>query len=78
MLPCVAFYLDLHNDVAGRLRKLHTSKGDYCIKQRFSIKTTLFKMETSLKGKYLLPLQREQIISFKSNSLRYGTSLLPH
>ena len=41
--------------VALTLKKLRTSKGDYCIKQRFSTITSLCKMGTSLKGKNLLP-----------------------
>ena len=57
------------------LKKLRTSKGDYWIKQRFSSIASLSKMGTSLKGKNLF--QREQILYFKSSSLRYGQSLLP-
>ena len=41
----------MYNGVARTLGKLHTSKGDYCIKQWFSTFTSLFKMGTSLKGK---------------------------
>ena len=43
------------NGVARVLKKLRTSKGDYCLKQRFSTITSLFKMGTSLKEKDLLP-----------------------
>ena len=43
------------NGVARTLKKLRTSKGDYCIKQWFSTITFLFKLGTSLKGKNLLP-----------------------
>ena len=43
------------NGVARALKKLHTSKGDYWIKQWFSSIASLFKMGTSLKGKNLLP-----------------------
>ena len=42
------------NGVARTLKKLRTSKGDYCTKQRFSTIMSLFKMGTSLKGKNLL------------------------
>ena len=35
--------------------KLRISKGDYCIKQRFSTKMSLFKIGTSVKDKNLLP-----------------------
>ena len=42
------------NGVARTLIKLRTSKGDYWIKQWFSLSATLFKMEMSLKGKNLL------------------------
>ena len=41
--------------VATTLKKLRTSKGDYSIKKWFSSIAFLFKMETSLKGKNLLP-----------------------
>ena len=43
------------NSVARNLKKLRTSKGDYCIKQRFSTITSFFKMGTSFKGKNSLP-----------------------
>ena len=43
------------NSVARTLKKLRTSKGDYCIKQWFSIITSLFKMGTSPQWKNLLP-----------------------
>ena len=43
------------NVVARALKMLRTSEGNYCIKQRFSTITSLFKMGTSLKGKNLLP-----------------------
>ena len=43
------------NGKARKLKKLSTSKGEYCIKQGFSTITSLFKMGTSLKGKNLLP-----------------------
>ena len=43
------------NGVAGALKKLLISKGDYCIKQWFSTITPLFEMGTSLKGQNLLP-----------------------
>ena len=42
------------NGVARTLIKLRASKGDYWIKQWFSLSATLFKMEMSLKGKNLL------------------------
>ena len=38
------------------MKKLRTSKGDYCIKRLLSTITSLFKMGTSLKGKNSLPL----------------------
>ena len=38
--------------------------------------TSLFETGTSLIGK--ICSQRERILSFKSSSLRYGKSLLPH
>ena len=59
--------------VARTLKKLRTSKGDYCIKQRLSKITSLFKMGIPLKGKNLLP--KGDILFFKSSSLRYGKSL---
>ena len=40
---------------ARLLKKLRTSKGDYWIKQWFSSIASLFEMETSLRGKNLLP-----------------------
>ena len=43
------------NGVARTQKKLRTSKGNYWIKQWFSSIDLLFKMETSLKGKNLLP-----------------------
>ena len=43
------------NGVAGTLKKLPTSKGDYWIKQWFFSIASLFKMGTSLTGKNLLP-----------------------
>ena len=43
------------NGVAGTLKKIRTSKGDYWIKQCFSPIASLFKMGTSLKGKNLSP-----------------------
>ena len=43
------------NGVARKLKKLRTSKGVYWIKQWFSPIVSLFKMETSLKEKNLLP-----------------------
>ena len=43
------------NDVARTLKKYRTSKGDYWIKQWFSLISSLFKMGTPLKGKNLLP-----------------------
>ena len=46
----------LGNGIARRLKRFRTSKGDYCIKQRFSTITSLFKMGTAPKGKNLLPL----------------------
>ena len=51
-------------------------KGDYCIKQRFFIIASLFKWELLLKER--ICFQREQILSFKSSSLRYGKLRLPH
>ena len=39
--------------VARMLKKLRTSKRDYCIKQWFSTITSLFKMGTPHKGKNL-------------------------
>ena len=43
-----------NNGVAITLKKIHTSKGDYWIKQWFSSIASLYKMGTSLKGKNLL------------------------
>ena len=43
------------NGIAKTLKKLRTSKGDYSIKQWFSLIAPVFKMGTSLKGKNLLP-----------------------
>ena len=43
-----------YNGVARTLKKLHTSKGDSWIKQRFTSIAPLFKIGTSLKGKNLL------------------------
>ena len=43
------------NGVARTLKKLPSSKGDYWIKQRFSSIVSFLKMESSLKGKNLLP-----------------------
>ena len=43
------------NGVVRTLTKLRTSNGDYCIKQWFSSIVPFFKIETSLKGKNLLP-----------------------
>ena len=45
----------LFNGVARTLKELYTSKGDYCIKQRFSSIASLFITGTYLKGKNLLP-----------------------
>ena len=47
--------------IARTLKKLRASKGDHCIKQLFSIITSLLKMGTSLKGKSSLP---ERVNSF--------------
>ena len=44
--------LDQSNGVARTLKKLCTSKGDYWIKQCFSSTAPLFKVGTSLKGKF--------------------------
>ena len=41
------------NGIARTLKKLRTSKGDYCLKQWYF--TFLFKLGTSLKGKNWLP-----------------------
>ena len=49
--------LNLNNGVARTLKKLHTIKGNYWIKQWFSSIASLFKMGTSLKGKNSLPLR---------------------
>ena len=43
------------NGVARTLKKLDTSKRDYCIKQGLSKIVFLFKMGTFLKGNNLLP-----------------------
>ena len=43
------------NGVAGTLKKLRTSKGDYWIKQCFSSSASFFKMGTPFKGINLLP-----------------------
>ena len=48
-------YNDSTNGVARTLKKLRTSKGDYCIELLFSTVTFLFKMGTFLKGKNLPP-----------------------
>ena len=45
----------MFNGVARMLKKLHTSTGDYWIKQRFFSIASLFKMRTSLIEKNLLP-----------------------
>ena len=44
-----------NNGVARTLKKIRTSKGDYCINQWFVTITSLFEMGTSLKGKNSLP-----------------------
>ena len=49
------YTISLTNSVARILKKLHTSKGDYWIKQWFSSIAPLFKMGTFLKGKNLIP-----------------------
>ena len=55
-LFCVSIeILKLTNGIARTLKKLHTSKGDYWIKQWFSSIAYLFIMGTSLKEKNLLP-----------------------
>ena len=63
------YMIDHDNGVARMLKKLRTSKGDYCIKQRFSAITSLFKMGTSLKGKNLLP---EGANSYHLRAVPYG------
>ena len=55
--------------VARMLKKLCTSKGAYWIKKWFSSVAPLFKMGTSLKGKYLLP---EGANSFLLRAVPYG------
>ena len=60
---------DLINSVARTLKKLRTSKGDYCIKQWFSKITSLFKVELLVKER--ICSQRGRSFSFKSSSLRY-------
>ena len=47
--------LTASNGIARMLKKLHTTKGDYWIKQLFSSSASLFIMGASLKGKNLLP-----------------------
>ena len=42
------------NGVARTLKKIHTSKGDYWIKQLFSLIAPLFKLGTSFKRKNLI------------------------
>ena len=54
------------NDVTIQWRdqnaeKVRHIKGDYWIKQRFSLFASFFKVGTSLKGKTLLP---EGVVSF--------------
>ena len=57
------------NGVAGTLKKIHASKGDYC-----NISCVPFsKWELLLKKR--ICSQREQILSFKSSSLWYVKSL---
>ena len=48
-----------YNGIARTLKKLRTSKGDYWIKQRLSSIASLFKMETSLKGKKNAPTENK-------------------
>ena len=68
----------LSNGVDRPLKKLCTSKGDYCIKQcHDSLQLHPFsKWELLLKERSCS--QREQILSLKSSSLSYGKPLLPH
>ena len=72
----VCLCLVIINGVARMLKKLRTSKENYWIKQWFSLFVFLCKIGTSLNGKNLL--KRERILYFKSSSLWYGKSLLPH
>ena len=62
-----------YNGIARTLKKLRTSKGDYCIKQYY---VPFAKWELFLKER--ICSQGEQILSFKSSSSRYGKSFLPH
>ena len=64
------------NGVARTLKKIRTSKGDYCIKYWFSTIISLFKLELLLKER--IRSHRERILSLKSNSLWYEKTLLPH
>ena len=47
-------WISVYNGIPRTLKKLRTSKRDYGTKQRFSTIMSLFKMETSHKGKNLL------------------------
>ena len=57
------------NGVVRTLKKLRTSKGDYWIKQRFSLIVSLFKVGISLKGNNLLS---EGANSFLLRAVPYG------
>ena len=78
MYPDLGPHCLYSNGIAKMLNKLHTSKGDYWIKQWFSSIGSLFKMGTSLKGKNLLPEGAKNLLpeganlSFMSSSLWYG------
>ena len=57
--------------------KLRTSKGETTVSSNYSLQVCPFsKWELLLKER--ICSQRERILSFKSSSLRYGKSLLPH
>ena len=69
-------YVPIINGVTRRLKKLRTSR------ETTGSSSDSFHLHSFSKWELLLEericSQREQILSLKSSSLRYGKSLLPH
>ena len=68
----VSFVLVEESGVARMLKKIRTSKGDYCIKQRFPSIASLLIMGTSLKGKNLFS---EGVVPYTCSMELYFTTL---
>ena len=75
-MPHVRFLMSFFNDVARTLKKLRTSKGDYCIKQWFPAITSLFKMESISKER--ICSYRERTFCFKISSLLLALRAVPY